>query len=280
MPLPARRTGFLDHDGETLFYEVVGGAEASHLPLVLSHGAGGNHAIWFQQVAPFAADRTVVTWDHRGFGRSSDRAARSGPEVAAGDLLALCDHLGIGRADLVAQSMGGWTVVGAALQRPSLARTLVLADTAAGFTSPAISEALAGARRDAVLEAWKGDVLGEHPALDRSFPLTYPELAHLYQSLGRMGSPDLTAIMPRLGATHHDERDAARLTMPVLCIVGEHDALVAPAAVAAVAALLPNARVVVIPGCGHSPYFEDPETWNDAVRSFLDDVAAADGVHV
>jgi len=36
----------------------------------------------------------------------------------------------------------------------------------------------------------------------------------------------------------------------------------------------------VIPGCGHSPYFEDPETWNDAVRSFLDDVAAADGVHV
>jgi pimeloyl-ACP methyl ester carboxylesterase len=86
--------------------------------------------------------------------------------------------------------------------------------------------------------------------------------------------------MPRLGATHHDERDAARLTMPVLCIVGEHDALVAPAAVAAVAALLPNARVVVVPGCGHSPYFEDPETWNDAVRSFLDDVAAPDGVHV
>ena len=187
----------MDHDGETLYYEVVGGGEASHLPLVLSHGAGGNHAIWFQQVAPFAADRTVVTWDHRGFGRSSDRAARSGPEVAAGDLLALCDHLGIGRADLVAQSMGGWTVVGAALQRPSLARTLVLADTPAGFTSPAVTEALAGARRDAVLEAWKGDVLGEHPALDRSFPLTYPE--QYPEPAGRLeGAPRVEIPIHRL----------------------------------------------------------------------------------
>jgi pimeloyl-ACP methyl ester carboxylesterase len=277
--LPARRTGFLDHDGESLYYEVVGDGRAPQVPIVLCHGAGGNHAIWFQQVAPLAADRTVVTWDHRGFGRSSDRAARSGPEVAAGDLLALCDHLGVERADLVAQSMGGWTVVGAALQRPSLVRSLVLADTPAGFTSPAITEALAGARRESVLEGWKGDLLGEHPALDPSFPVSYPELAHLYQCLGRMGSPDLTAIMPRLGATHHDEGEAARLTMPVLCIVGEHDALIAPAAVAAVAALLPNARLVEIPGCGHSPYFEDPETWNDAVRSFLDEVAAADDVH-
>ena len=269
----------MDHDGESLYYEVVGEDGARHPPLVLSHGAGGNHAVWFQQVAPFAADRKVVTWDHRGFGRSSDRAGASGPDVAAGDLIALCDHLAIGRADLVAQSMGGWTVVGAALQRPSLPRSLVLADTPAGFVSPAITDALAGARREAALDAWKGDVLGEHPALDRSFPVRYPELAHLYQSLGRMGSPDLAAIMPRLGATHHDAEEAARLTMPVLCIVGEHDALVAPAAVAAVAALLPDARVVEIRGCGHSPYFEDPEAWNDAVRSFLDDVAVADGVH-
>src|SRR5450631_2158043 len=94
--LPPRRVGFVRHDGESLYYEVVG---EGRIPLVLSHGAGGNHAIWFQQVASFATDRTVVTWDHRGYGRSSDRADRSGPDVAAGDLLAICDHLGIVRAD-------------------------------------------------------------------------------------------------------------------------------------------------------------------------------------
>ncbi len=285
MDRPTRRTGFVEHDGESLYYEAIGHAGAaqsggrSGVPLVLCHGAGGNHAIWFQQVAQFATERTVVTWDHRGYGRSTDRAGCSGPEVAAGDLLAVCDHLGIERADLVAQSMGGWTVVGATLRRPSLARSLVLADTPAGFVSPEITAALSAGSRAAVLAGWKGDVLGDHPALDPSFSLRYPELAHLYQCLGRMGTADPAVILPRMGAVKFGADDAARLTMPVLCIVGDNDALVAPAAVAAVAAMLPDARVVQIPGCGHSPYFEDPEGWNDAVQAFLDEVALADGVH-
>jgi 3-oxoadipate enol-lactonase len=264
-----RRTGFLEHDGESLYYEVVGEGQ---VPLILSHGAGGNHAIWFQQVAPFAADRMVVTWDHRGYGRSSDRAGLSGPEVAAEDLLALCDHLGITRADLAGQSMGGWSVVGAALRRPALARSLVLADTPGGFVSPAITAAMADAKRAGVLAAWVGDMLGAHPAIDASFSTRFPERAHLYQCLGRMGSADPAVIMPRMGATKHDAADAARLTMPVLCIVGDRDALVAPATVAAVAALLPNARLVEIAGSGHSPYFEDPDAWNGAVRSFLEEL--------
>ena len=52
-----------------------------------------------------AADRMVVTWDHRGFGRSTDRADASGPVVASDDLLAICDALGIDRADLVAHAV-------------------------------------------------------------------------------------------------------------------------------------------------------------------------------
>jgi 3-oxoadipate enol-lactonase len=266
-PLLARRTGFVDHDGERLYYEVVGEGQ---VPLVLSHGAGGNHAIWFQQVASFARDRAVVTWDHRGYGRSTDRADRSGPEVAAGDLLAICDHLGIGRADLAGQSMGGWSVVGAALARPSLARSLVLADTPAGFMTPALAaRRAAGSRR---VELIAGDLLGVHPAVDISFSTRDPERAHLYQSLGRMGTANPSVILPRLGAVTHDAAEAARLTMPVLCIVGDRDALVPPVVVYEVAALLPDARVVEIPGSGHSPYFEDPAAWNVAVRGFLDEV--------
>jgi len=268
-PLPVRRAGFLAHDGEHLYYEVVG---EGHVPLVLCHGAGGNHAVWFQQVSAFAADRRVVTWDHRGYGRSTDRADRSGPEVAVGDLLAICAHLGIGRADLVAQSMGGWSVVGAALARPGLARSLVLADTPAGFTLTRLGRR-PGERR---VDLTAGDGLGEHPALDPSFTRRAPHLAHLYQSLGRMGSADPAVILPRLGTVTHDAAEAAALTMPVLCIVGERDPLVPPAAVAELAGLLPDARVVEIAGCGHSPYFEDPEAWNAAVRTFVDQLDAAE----
>ncbi|MGI8709539.1 MAG: alpha/beta fold hydrolase [Acidimicrobiales bacterium] len=257
-----RRTGFLDHDGESIYYEVVGEGDAT---LVLSHGAGGNHAVWYQQVASFARERTVVTWDHRGYGRSTDRAGRSGPAVAVGDLLALLDHLDITTADLVGQSMGGWTVVGTALSRPELPRRIVLADTLGGFTSAAIEAALADRPPLDLSED-----LGLHPALDPSFSARRPEEAHLYQSLGRMGTADPAVLLPRLVAATHDETEAAQLTAPVLCVVGDRDPLFPPAAVRALADLLPDARVAEITGSGHSPYYEDPAMWNAVVRHFLD----------
>ncbi len=258
-----RRTGTVHHDGEDLHYEVVGDGGT---PLVLSHGAGGNHAVWFQQVAAFAVDRSVVVWDHRGYGRSTDRADRSGPDVAVGDLLAICDHLGIERADLVGQSMGGWTSVGVALARPDLVRSLVLADTLGGFTSPAVEAALQQ-RSPAALTA--EEVLGRHPALGKRFSDRQPELAHLYQMLGRMGSADPAVVLPRLLASTHAAAEADRLAIPVLCVVGDRDPLFPPAAVRALVDLLPDARAVEVPGCGHSPYFEDPATWNQLVGRFL-----------
>lgn len=265
MELP-RRTGTVDHDGERIFYEVVG---QGGVPLVLSHGAGGNHAVWFQQVAHFARSRMVVTWDHRGFGKSTDVADASGPQVATSDLLALLDELGIDRADLVGQSMGGWTIVGAALARPGLARCMVLADTLGGFTSPAIE---AGMSDRPTGPLGSPDVLGGHPALGSEFSAREPELAHLYQCLGQMGSADASVIIPRLLAVSHDAAEAHRLDMPVLCIAGDLDPLFPPASIRALAELLPDGRYVEIPGCGHSPYFEDPSVWNSAVDEFLETV--------
>jgi reactive intermediate/imine deaminase len=259
-----RRTGFVEHDGETIYYEVVGDGGT---PLVLSHGAGGNHAAWFQQVSEFAADRMVITWDHRGYGRSSDHANLSGPLVAVGDLLAVLDELGVQHADLVGQSMGGWSVVGAALKRPNLARRLVLADSTGGFLSDAIVAALRAPRAVASVDV---EQLGAHPALGEAFTRRQPALAHLYQSLGRMGSADPGVIIGRLLEVTHDEREAALIDVPTLCVVGDHDGLFPPASIRALADFLPDARVVEITGCGHSPYFEDPRAWNFVVRQFLD----------
>ena len=262
---PARRTGFVEHDGERLYYEVVGDASSAATPLVLSHGAGGNHASWFQQVAHFASNRLVVTWDHRGYGRSSDHGDRTGPLVASGDLLAILDELGVERADLVGQSMGGWSVVGAALARPELAHSIVLADSIGGFTTEPVLAALERRRP----RAPERDALGAHPALGQNFSARSPELAHLYQSIGRMGSADPDVVIERLLGVTYGEAEAARLSMPTLLIVGDHDQLFAPPAIRALADLLPDARVVEIVGCGHSPYFEDPNGWNHAVDSFL-----------
>ncbi len=270
----SRRTLVVDHDGEELFVEVTGEEHReARPPLVLSHGLGGNHAIWFQQIAHFATDRMVVAWDHRGFGNSTDRADQSGPDVAAGDLLAVCDQLDIEHPDVVGQSMGGWTVLGAELCRPGFAHTIVLADSHGGLTSEAITAGFAAPRHT---EATGTDLseLGLHPALDRSLVDRDASRAHLYQLIGDFGSIDQATLMARLVEATHAAHEAATISCPVLCIVGERDPLIPSGVVRATVDLLPDARFVEVPGSGHSPYFEDPELWNGVVGRFLDTIGS------
>lgn len=260
----SRRTGFVHHDGERLYFEVVG-AMSAQPALVLCHGAGSNHASWFQQVHALAEDRPVITWDHRGYGRSSDVGERSGPQVAPGDLLAILDELEVERADLVGQSMGGWTAVGATLARPQLVRSLTLTDSIGGLVTDAVVASLA---RDAVRDP-AHEVLGDHPALGATFRHRAPALAHLYQMVGAMGSVDPATMIDLLVHVTYGPAEIARLALPVLCVVGDHDPIFPPAAVHALAEALPDARVVEIADAGHSAYFEEPDAWNRAVRDFL-----------
>jgi pimeloyl-ACP methyl ester carboxylesterase len=264
-PSLPRETRFVEHEGERLYCESVGSGE----PLVLCHGAGGNHAVWYQQVPVLARERRVVSWDHRGFGRSTDAAGDSGPDAAVRDLAAILDEFGVERADLVGQSMGGWTALGYTLEHPERVRSLTLADTLAGITSPAIERGFAELAGRLGGRAASAEQLGHHPALDDSLAARDPARAYLYQMLGGFGEPDLARIAPRLFATTHAREKLAALALPVLFIVGDRDLLFPRTLVREASTQLPDARVAEIPGCGHSPYFEAPEAWNAVLGQFL-----------
>jgi pimeloyl-ACP methyl ester carboxylesterase len=260
-----RESGYLERDGERIYFECAGDGPA----LVLTHGAGGNHAVWFQQVPHFAKSRRVVLWDQRGFGRSTARGGPNNPARATADLAALLDHLGIARADIVGQSMGGWAVLGLALAQPARVRALVLADTPGGIDTPELQASWANVGRGA---GFATQELGRHPAIAPDFFDRFPERAVLYQQLGGFGDPKLADVLPSLVATRLDSAALAKLTSPVLLVVGEVDALFSPAVITASAKQLPpacGARVATIPRAGHSPYFEEPDAWNRAVGAFL-----------
>jgi pimeloyl-ACP methyl ester carboxylesterase len=129
------KTGTVKVDSDQIYFESVGVGEA----VVLSHGAGGSHAVWYQQVVLLAQKYQVITWDHRGFGRTTDVNKQTSPERAVEDLKALLDHLGVTSAHLVGQSMGGYTVMGFALKYPTRVRSIVLADTPAGVVTPEVA---------------------------------------------------------------------------------------------------------------------------------------------
>ncbi len=98
-------------NGIDLYYESHGEGPA----LVFGHGRGGNHLSWWQQIPEFSRPYRCITFDHRGFGDSVDVANGPGQEAFVEDLKGLLDHLGIERARLIAQSMGGRTCLGFAL---------------------------------------------------------------------------------------------------------------------------------------------------------------------
>src|SRR5437016_7563426 len=129
---------FLVTEGFRLYYEDTGGPGPA---LLFLHGAGGNHLSWWQQVPVLAEEYRCVTVDQRGFGQSPDVAGGPGPAALATDALALLDHLGIARAALIAQSMGGWAAVGAAVRAPEQFWAIVMANTV-GTLSIAVIAAL------------------------------------------------------------------------------------------------------------------------------------------
>ncbi|WP_193608911.1 alpha/beta fold hydrolase [Nocardioides lijunqiniae] len=265
-----RTEGFLTaSDGERIWYETAG----SGPDLVLTHGLGGNAAVWYQQVPYFAHHYRVITWDQRGFGRSTNEHGRHGPAAGTSDLVEILDHLDVERAHVVGQSMGGWAALGSAIAAPGRVASVVLACTTGGVpvgfgpdVAPPLTDAPVSARP-----------LGEHPAVGGRLPSLDMARAYLYQALGTFGDRPPDNEFFRILKDHtHDPSVLAKLTVPVLLIAGELDDLMTPERIRSAAALLPRAEVVELADRGHSPYFEDPHEWNELVAHFLAGVQAAE----
>jgi len=271
LPSPSRRkVGFIESDGEKIYYEKTGQGPA----VVLTHGYGGNHAVWYQQVPEFAASYSVITWDARGFGRSTNHQDQAGPATSIEDLRTLLDQLGVKRAHLVGQSMGGWTVLGFALQYPKRVLSLTLADTIGGIYTPEIARQFDAfiARARASTPADGQFPLAHHPAIGRSLARRDPAQAFLYQQIASLAPPAPRSIPVKLRLTSYDHAPLKSLGVPVLFIVGAEDPIFPPQSIRLASQLVPGSKVAEIPEAGHSPYFERPAAWNRVLREFLDRV--------
>lgn len=102
-------------------------------PLLLLHGLGGSHDDWRRQIHEFAEWYRVIVPDLRGFG-ASDRREPFTIQQHARDMIALLAEHSIPRAHVVGLSMGGAVAIELALQAPQRIASLVLINTAPGFT--------------------------------------------------------------------------------------------------------------------------------------------------
>lgn len=253
----------VDNEGARLYYEVHGEGP----PVVFAHGRGGNCASWWQQVPFFARHYKVIVFDHRGFGRSRCDDAHFEADYFPRDIAAILDAEGIERAALVCQSMGGWGGLKLAVTAPERVAALVLANTPGGLDTPKATAA--------IQHIASGTIPPGTGQIGKSFVAAHPEGAYLARQISGLNS-NFPRSFNRLTSARSVTLDELQgYAVPTLALTSPEDILFPPEVIEEVAATLPGARLEVIPGVGHSTYFELPETFNRIVSGFLAEVLPA-----
>ena len=249
---------FMRRPGCDIHYVESGNGPA----IIFAHGAGGNHLSWWQQIPLFARSYRCVAFDHRGWGRSVPTGG-PGPAAFVDDLLALLDELRIERAALVAQSMGGWACLGAALQAPERVAALVMGGTIGGLMTDAIRPHFEAARQRLQSEGLAT------LAYDRGLRERDPALAFLYDEIMSLNPPRDPALLGTLGELAPDPAAVASLTVSTLWIAGGNDPINPPAVMRAAHAHVPGSEYLEVPATGHSVYFERADVFNTQLSRFL-----------
>lgn len=266
--------------GPTLHYEVTG----SGPPVVLVAGTGCDHLWWAPQIEPFARRYTVVTCDMRGSGASTvfpDRESYA-PDLMAGDVAALIEHLDMGPAHVMGHSLGSCIVQELALRRPELVRSAALHATWA-HADEWLRRAFVGTMQDHVGRgdrhgAWR--TVGMWIFSPRYLAERTPE--HVCETVTNafIANPNLDAGDGLLGHLHadsvHDTRGRlGELQPPTLVTAGELDVCIPPRYGAEVVAELPRARWHLFRGerSAHAYTMEMAEEFNHVALRFVADHA-------
>jgi pimeloyl-ACP methyl ester carboxylesterase len=236
--------------------------------LVFIHGAGADSRVWQPQLAALSDEFTVVAWDEPGAGRSSDLPVGFGLADYASCLAELIEALELGPVHVAGLSWGGTVAQELYRHRPELVAALVLADTYAGWKGslPAaeVRARVEGARRMLAAPSDEFD-----PTLPGLFAADPPaEFVPLLEEIARDVRPVSLSTQLALMATT-DQRDRLpSIAVPTLLIWGEQDARSPLFVARQFEQAIADAKLVLIPGCGHVSNLERPNEFNRAVRAF------------
>jgi len=237
-------------------------------PVVCVHGFGGDKETWLL-MAPWLPRRLrTVLVDLPGHGASSamrDASARA----QAALLAAFLDHLGIERAVIAGNSMGGGIALRFARDYPERVRALVLI---ASVSAVAVPNELTAAldRGENLLVPDSLEKTDEFLRTVTAKPPRVPRAVQRYVAAERVArQAELDVIFQRWRAAADVPADLEAITAPTLVIHGALDRIVHPATADQLAARLPRARRVILDGIGHVPQLEAPTQVARLISEFV-----------
>ncbi|GGO81593.1 alpha/beta fold hydrolase [Nonomuraea cavernae] len=236
-------------------------------PVVFSHGAGADQLMFRSQAEHLARHGyRVVTWDLRGHGRSRPGGAPFTAERAAGDLVALLDHLELARPVLAGQSLGGNLAQAVVRRRPGLARGLIVMDSTCN-TGPL-------SRAERVLLSAALPTLSVIPArrlpalMANASAATEQGRAYARRAFEQLPKREFLAVW-RATVELVDPDPAYRTPVPLCLIRGERDRTGNIATAMPRWARTEGVQETVIPDAGHLVTLDAPDAVNSAILAFL-----------
>ena len=256
----------------TVRYHDAGAGRA----LILIHAFPLSADQWLPQVHRVPPGWRLIAPDVRGFrgmGQAFQDVGLEGATMAAhaADVLSLMNHLDLDRAVVGGLSMGGYITLAVAkvtarrLDGLVLADTKATADTEAGRAARDAMIALVTEKGPgAVADAMLSKLLGATTHAEQ------PDLADAVKTLILRNTSDAIASAVRAMKLREDATAwIPGVTCPTMVICGAEDVLTPPADSEALAAAIPGAELVILPGAGHLSNLEAPMAFTETLARFL-----------
>jgi pimeloyl-ACP methyl ester carboxylesterase len=246
-PLPAaKNSGLAAVNGTSLFFAQYGSGE----PVLLLHGGLGSANYWGHQIESLAQNFQVTVMDTRGHGRSPVTGKAFSYAVFAGDAAGLMDYLNIGRASIVGWSDGAVTGLQLAMTKPE--RIAKLFAFGANVSPDGMKP---GGAKSPVFAAYAARCRREYAELS-PHPERWPELL-----------AGLRAMWRREPNFPREKLLAVKVQAAIAA--GEYDEIVKRSHTEGIAASMPNARLLMLPGTSHFAMLQNPALFNKVLNGFL-----------
>ena len=287
-----RETSWIDElktveiDGTPVNYVDVG-SPGLHDPVVLVHGLGGQWQNWLENIPRLAQERRVLALDLPGHGLTPEPADGKISISGYGRCVdAFCEKLGLGKVDVVGNSMGGFVAAEVAIQFPQRVSRLVLVSAAGISSADALQQPVLLFGR--VAAAIATNTAARHRKL-AARPITRHSSLLLVARHPRLLKPDLAYEGFFKGAGKDGFDDALRacldydfrdrlpdVKVPTLVVWGEKDSIIPVRDADEFERLIEDSRKVVMKDTGHIPMAERPQAFNDVLVEFLAESGSAE----
>jgi pimeloyl-ACP methyl ester carboxylesterase len=231
-------------------------------PVVFLHPASGSAAIWLYQQPVFAkAGYRVIAYSRRNY-YNSDSAPEDNPGTGSEDLQNLIKFLGLEKFHLVSSAAGGSVAADYALTHPEHLLSLAVSSNNLAATKGYIAEAAARIK----LKEWD------------DLPRWFRELGPSYRGANPEGVAKWTELNHKSETGRGARQQLVNIVTPekletlqvrTLLMTGAADMFTPPSIMRMIARHIPDNEVVIVPECGHSPYWEQPEFFNRTVLGFI-----------